>query len=217
LFALAAVVALAVLCAGILVTGMYLAMAGKWPFKPLEKRRHEIALSNGGKVEIEAIEQRGFRGDGWTVYARYQPPGGEAVERIGEWEGYNHTPSVYTVHDLVILPSPDQRTLYVRTRKGEWKFFSMQFPDERSSLSSEFYAAMTGLSQEEINSVRKDIDPDEKGWSPSVYLKKFIPESMEVHVLYQTNPATKRHLRLKLSEDGTRMRLIEVRKEKGDQ
>ena len=181
---------------------------------PLEKRNHEIALSNGGVVRIEAVEQRGFRSDGWTVSATYRPPAGLELERIGEWEGYDHNPSVYLINDLVILPSPDQRTLSVRTRKGEWKFFSMQFPDAHPAFPANFYAALTGLAEDEIESIRKDISPDEKDWSPAVYLKKFFPESMEVYVLYQTNPNTKRHIRLKLSEDGTRMTLVEVRKEK---
>jgi hypothetical protein len=214
LITLIALVVLPALGFCILMTALYLATAGSWPFTPLDKRTHEIALTNGGTVRIEAVEQRGFRSDGWTVYARYQPPGGLGLERIGEWEGYNHHPSVYVTNDLVILPSPDQKTLHVRTRKGEWKFFSMQFPDEHPPFPANFYAALTGLTEEEIRSIRTDISPDEKDWSPSVYLKEFFPESMEVYVLYQTNPDTKRHIRLKLSEDGTRMTLLEVRKEK---
>ncbi len=214
LLTLIALVVLPALGFCIFMTVVYLGTAGKWPFKPLEERTYEIALSNGGIVRIAAVEQRGFRSDGWTVSARYKPPGDLELERIGEWEGYDHNPSVYVINDLVILPSPDQRTLYARTRKGEWKFFSMQFPDEHPPFPASFYAALTGLTEEEIKSIRKDISPDERDWTPAIYLKKFFPESMEVYVLYQTNPNTKRHIRLKLSEDGTRMTLIEVRKEK---
>ncbi len=214
LLTLIALVVLPAIAICILMIAGYLGMAGSWPFKPLEKRHHEVALSNGGIVRIEAVEQRGFRSDGWTVYARYKPPSGITFERIGEWEGYNHNPAVHVINDLIILPSPDQKTLYVRTREGKWRFFSMQFPDEQSSLPTSFYVGMTGLTEKEIKSIRKDIEPDEKGWAPAVYLKKFFPESMEVSVLYQTNLATQRHLRLKLSEDGTQLTLIEVRKER---
>ena len=117
-------------------------------------------------------------------------------------EGYDHNPSVHVINDLVILRSPDQKTLYVRTRKAEWKFFSMQFPDERSTFPPSFYAALTGLTEEEVKSIRKDIDPDEKDWTLAVDLKEFFPDSMEVYVLYQTNPEYQEHrFVLKLSED----------------
>lgn len=214
LICLVAVVGLSIAGFCALMAAMYLDVTGSWPFKPLDRIKNEIHLSNGGTVLVKAIEQREFRSDGWSVNAQYKPPGNQAVERIGEWEGYNYNPHVYLVDSLVVLPSPDTKTLYVRTKKGKWKFFSMQFPDEHTSLPMSFYTTLTSLTEEEIRSVRKDIDPDERGWSPSIYLKEFYPETREVYVIYRTNLSTTRHIRLKLSEDGSDLTLLDIRKEK---
>jgi hypothetical protein len=136
------------------------------------------------------------------------------VEKIGGWEGYNHSPLVYVVDNLVVLLSPDQHTLYVRTAEAKWKFFSMQFPDERSSLPMIYYTALTTLTEEELSSIRKDIDSEEKEWSPSIWLKAFDPVTREVHVLYRTTPSKVRHILLKLSPDGTDLTSVSIKKEK---
>ena len=215
LLATGALTALAVLGFVVLITGEYLALAGYWPFTPLERRKYDIALPNGAEVRIEAIEQRGFRSDGWTVYASYVQAGMSEPERIGSWEGYRHEPPVYVVKDLVVLPSPDQKTLYVRTQRGEWKFFAMQFPLDRHAFPTSHYAALTGLTDEEVTQIAREIAPEQSGHTPYVALEAFLPDSMEARVaFYSTNPNAAGHVRLRLSSDGTRMTLIEIKPEK---
>ncbi len=188
-------------------------ITGAWPFEPLKRTETDLPLSNGGVVQVEAVEQRGFRSDGWSVYARYLPPGGEKFEKIGSWEGYNHYPEVYLADELVVIPSPDQRTLYVRTRNGKWKFFILDLPGEHTSLSMRYYSSMTTLSENELRSIRGDLDPDEKGWSTTTSICDFSPENRELYIIYRTGFRSTRHIRLKLSEDGTDLTLISVTKE----
>lgn len=197
-----------------LIAALKMALSGTWPFSPLNRIENEIPLANGGVVQIVAVEQREFRSDGWTVHAGYRPQGSDSVEMIGEWEGYNHNPKIYIVGKLVILPSPDQKTLYVRTAQGKWKFFFLEFPDAQSSLPLSHYTTLSTLSEEELLSIREALDPDERGWSPSVSLDGFDPDTCEAHVLYRTNLNTVRHIFLKLSPDGTDLTLATLWKDK---
>ncbi len=190
--------------------------SGKWPFDPLERVENTISLSNGGLVKIEAIEQRGPRSDGWTVYARYLFAETGQLEEIGVWEGYNHDPEVFVAGELVVLPSPDQTTLFVRQSHGRWKFFSLRFPTEATSLPMSHYTTLTTLTESELARIRSDLDPDEIGWSPSVSIQSFRPETKELHLKYQTNLSTVRYMRLKLSEDGSDLSLMDVCKVKVD-
>ena len=196
-----------------LVLILALLVLGGCSAKPLERKTNDILLSNGATLRIEAVEQRGFRSDGWSVTASYMPAGSNDLEMIGWWEGYNHDPIIHIVDNLVVLPSPDLHTLYVRSADGKWRFFSMQFPDERSSLPIQHYTTLTTLTEDELHSVRQDIEPDEKEWAPAIYLKSFDPTTKEVYVLYQTNPETRRHIYLKLSDDGTDLSLVRIKKE----
>jgi hypothetical protein len=194
-----------------LMATLHRALSGSWPFTPLERIENRIDLPNGSFVQIEAIEQRGFRSDGWSVYATYFPAAESAGEVIGFWEGYNHRPPVYVVDRLVVLPSPDQRTLYVRTPANEWKFFYLNFPDEQPGLPISHYTALTTLTEEEMASIRKDMTPEERAYSPSASLESFDPATRKVHITYRTTSARTRELVLQLSEDGTDLTLSSIR------
>jgi len=214
LIAVAGIVLVPILALILGWTALVLDGSGKWPFDPLERVENTLSLSNGGLLEIEAIEQRGPRSDGWTVYARYWASEAGQLEEIGVWEGYNHSPEVFVAGRLVVLPSPDQTTLFVRQTDGRWKFFSLRFPTEASSLSMSHYTTLTTLTESELARIRSDLDPDEIGWHPSVSILSFRPESKELQLKYQTNLSTVRYLRLKLSEDGGDLSLMDVRKVK---
>ena len=178
---------------------------GSWPFKPLDQTENTIDLSNGGVIRIEAIEQRGFRSDGWSVSAQYRAPRSSMYEDIGGWEGYNHDPKVYLTDGLLVLLNPDKKTIHVRTNQNRWKFFKMIFPDRLTSLPITFYTGMTTLTAHELS----QIDPKENGWTPSVYVEEFDPVTREI-IMKQLYSSTVRYIHLQLSEDGSDLELIGI-------
>ncbi len=67
-------------CVALLIV-LRLAETATWSFPPLKHVENRVELSNGGALLIDAVEQRGFRSDGWTVNAGYLAPGREQVEK----------------------------------------------------------------------------------------------------------------------------------------
>jgi hypothetical protein len=185
--------------------------SGTWPFPPPQRIENSIAIPNGGTVHITAVEQPA---DPMLVKAQYRPPGGRDVEPIGEWLGRNTSPSIYMANGLVILMNSDQKLFYVRTSQGRWKWFSIDFPDEHSSLPISHYTTLTTLTEEELLRIRKDIDSDDrKDWSPAIRLDGFDPDTREISVRYEMK-YTVRHIFLKLSPDGVDLSLAGIRKDK---
>ena len=52
-----------------------MALSGAWPFEPLARRSHEIALTNGALIRIEGVEDRGWGSSGYLWTASFRDRG----------------------------------------------------------------------------------------------------------------------------------------------
>ena len=168
----------------LLLLGYQLQTEGKWPFKPLDRWRTEIVVPSAGIIVLEGVAQRGYDSDGFSISASYRPPDSTASEPMGSWTGNGSEPKAFASGALLVVLSPDQRTIFVRAGERQWNHFQMQFPDEATSLPLSFYSRITGLSEAELQQIRSDIAEDEGHWSPAVYLQGFDSQTRIVTVLY---------------------------------
>lgn len=210
LLALAGLVAvLALLYLAIWVV-IYWALAGIWPFPPLEHVTKQLVLENGGKILIEGQEDRGFGSDGFIFEASYLPPNNQMNEVVGSWIGHQSTPEVYLLNDLIILLNPDRKRLHVRTTAGIWKWFSMEFPDESATFPLAHYTALTSLSEEALKRLLDEQSDVANGYSPNAYIERFDSEKREVIVTYYPEPGIVSTLFLGLADDGSHLSLKRI-------
>lgn len=210
LLALAGLVGALALLYGAMWVIVYWALAGIWPFSPLEHVTEQLGLENGGKILIEGQEERGFGSDGFMFEASYLPPNSQTPELVGGWVGPQATPAVYVLNDLVILLNPDRKRLHVRTRAGNWKWFLMDFPDRSAAFPLSHYTALTSLSEEALESILAEQGGAENGYSPNLYIEGFDPEQREVIITYYPRPGITSRLFLGLADDGSYLSLKRI-------
>jgi hypothetical protein len=210
LFGAAGLAFAVILLLGVMWVGLYLALSGIWPFAPLAQVTEEIRLQNGGTIVVTGIEDRGFGSDGFLFQANYLPSDGAEAEEIGSWIGYQSSPELFLVNNLVVILNPDQKRLHVRNHAGKWKWFLIQFPDGTSSFPLSHYAALTSLSEEDLEIIRNELADAGKRYSPNAYIQTFDPLNSEVIVTYYPLPGVERTLILGLTEDGTQLKLRRI-------
>lgn len=189
---------------------LIMAMAGTWPFEPLEQRSEQMELANGDRIAIEGVEDRGFGSDGFLFDATYISEGGKNREKIAAWIGHAWKPEAHSPGDLVVLVNPDLKRMHVRSPAGMWKTFFMSFPGSDKDLSR--FVTATTLSEQSLAKLQQDLTDEEKLYSPNAYIDSFDPEHLELKVRVLTTPDITRVLVLGLTNDGSTLTLSSMTK-----
>jgi hypothetical protein len=172
---------------------------------------HElINLSNGGIIYIDYtnVPPKGLDGSDVDFTISYKRPSGSKIEPITVGECFapfdESEVSAYVASPLVVLiihGSP-----YVRTKDGTWKIFTMGngFPST-NDFSAEDIQLM-GITS------RQSFPLKEQG-SAFTTIESFDPQTRILLMNYSFDNMTK-HLKLQLSEDGTKLKVLDVHDEK---
>jgi hypothetical protein len=172
--------------------------------KPLRQTHQEITLSNSGTINIDCTWHP--ENDFVEQNVTYKLPGGGKPEYFyggafsGPLEAYELSSYVVGPLVVVIIGEP----IMVRARDGVWKTFSMgmDFPST-NDFSAEDIQLMGITSQ-------RSFAPDLQR-SVSTEVENFDPQTRIFFVNYNNYKNTKKHLALQISEDGTKLKVLNVR------
>jgi hypothetical protein len=176
---------------------VYLDAEGIYP--PLKKNEKAYPLSNG-QIIVKGTEWRHGFETGFNYQGFFQKTPHTSLERFGEWGDHegDHLERFSNSH-LVVILSPTQDELYVRTPSEEWKCYSMYFDPY-----------LTFLSKADQQRIQNELSDEEIKWHPSVHVLSFDSTSLTLTASHRT--PNERILTLKLSEDGTQLSLLKIEK-----
>lgn len=110
----------AVLAAGAVMLLIPRQIDGRWPFRALERREHQIRMADGGVVTVVGLEDRGWLSDGFVWSASYDDPTQGPPETFAHWVGHDGTViATQDSHALVCL-TPDRQRVHLRTGDAVW-------------------------------------------------------------------------------------------------
>ncbi|HVU09037.1 MAG TPA: hypothetical protein VHG89_10880 [Verrucomicrobiae bacterium] len=176
---------------------------------------HErINLSNGGVIYIDCtnVPPKGLDSSDVDGTISYKSANG-AIEHVTDFEYYAKLEAsgvaAYITDSLVVLIIHDSGGVpYVRTKEGAWKTFGMDlyFPST-NDFSAEDIKLMGITSQMSL--------PADQQHTVSTEIESFDPQTRIFVVTYQGPfERTQKRLRLQLSEDGEKLKLLDMRDEK---
>jgi len=193
------------ICLGLIGGSVYFL---SWLFTPSPpKQTHqEIALSNGGIINIDCTWHP--ENDFVNKNVTYKPPGGKPEFFCG---GNSSGPleasevSSYITGSLVVVTIGE--TIKVRTKEGVWKDFGteLDFPST-NDFSAEDIQLMGITSQRSLRVQDTGV---------STLVDHYDPQTRIFSITYQ-NPSEHllKSLRLQLSEDGTRLKVLNINRVK---
>jgi hypothetical protein len=209
----AIVAVLPIVAIGVLFVGISMSQD-----KPSQIFRREISLANHGSLIIDG-EERSRSEHGFSQRAGYRSPGSTEIEWFGDVSD-GVEPQVYQAGPLVVVIDLPAAQLYVRTQviRGEtgappmeknWKNLALVFPDDLGPFPISFYAERTGMTMQEVSRINELGGKRERKY-PTTYIQSFDPETRDLKCSYHVDNTTSWPLRLRLSEDGTRLALVEI-------
>jgi hypothetical protein len=175
--------------------------------KPSETVRREINLANHGSLIIDGKE-RSRSEHGFSQRAGYRRPGSAEIEWFGDVSD-GVEPQVYQAGPLVVVIDLPAAQLYVRTVEQNWKSLALIFPDDLGPFPISFYAERNGLTTEEVSRINELGGKRERKY-PTTYIESFDPETRDLKCSYHVDNKSSWPLHLRLSEDGTRLALVEI-------
>jgi hypothetical protein len=173
--------------------------------KPLRQTHQEIALSNGGTINIDCTWHP--ENDFVEQNVTYKPPGGKPEffyggALSGPLEAYEV--SSYVIGPLVVVIITGD-VIKVRTREGAWKNFGteLDFPST-DDFSAEDIQLMGITSQRSFAAdLQQSVSTEVENFDPKTRIFIIIYQSPHKHIL--------KRLRLQLSEDGSKLKLLDMR------
>jgi len=198
------------------IVAIVVLFVGMSQFKPPQTVRREIRLANQASLIIDGNE-RSRSEHGFSQRAGYRPPGSAEIEWFGDVSD-GVEPQVYQAGPLVVVIDLPAAQLYVRTHavhaetgpeQENWKSLALIFPDDLGPFPISFYAERNGLTTEEVSRINELGGKRERKY-PTTYIQTFDPETRDLKCSYHVDNKSSWPLRLRLSEDGTRLALIEI-------
>jgi hypothetical protein len=202
---------IALIVAGIMVVLPIIAIVvlffGVSQFKASETVRREISLANHGSLIIDG-QERSRSEHGFSQRAGYRPPGSAEIEWFGDVSD-GVEPQVYQSGPLVVVIDLPAAQLYVRTHEQNWKKLALIFPNDLGPFPISFYAERNGLTTEEVSRINELGGKRERKY-PTTYIQSFDPQTRELRCSYHIDNKSSWPMHLRLSEDGTRLALVEI-------
>jgi hypothetical protein len=225
--------AIVAIAAALPILGVVALFVGMTQFTPLAVATREIRLPNHGSLIIDG-QRRDRSEHGFSQRAGYRPPGSTGTEWFGEVSD-GVEPQVYQAGPLVVVIDPPAAQLYVRTQgdhaavdraqdsavasnvdhvvsptlPGRWKNIALIFPNDLGPFPVSYYAGKNGLTEEETSRINQLGGKRERKY-PTTYIQSFDPETRDLECSYQVDNTNSWPLHLRLSDDGTRLVLIEI-------
>jgi hypothetical protein len=169
--------------------------------------RREISLATHGSLIIDG--KRSSRSEhGFSQRAGYRPPGSAAIEWFGDVSD-GVEPRVYQAGPLVVVIDFPSAQLYVRTVEQNWKSLALIFPNDLGPFPISYYAERSGLTIGEVSRINELGGKRERKY-PTTYIQSFDPETRDLNCSYHVDNKASWPLRLRLSEDGTRLALLGI-------
>lgn len=169
--------------------------------------RREISLPNRGSLIIDGAEHSRSE-HGFSQRAGYRPPGSADVEWFGDASD-GVEPQVYQAGSLVVVIDLPSAQIYVRTQDKKWNDLALVFPNDLGPFPISFYAERTGLTIDEVSRINELGGKRDQKW-PTTYIQSFDPETRDLKCDYHVDNKSSWPLRLRLSEDGTGLALVEI-------
>jgi hypothetical protein len=165
--------------------------------KSLRQTHKEIPLSNGGIIRIDGTECRNSD-IGFLYKASYKSSNDDKYVYFADWAD-DPSPSIFVVGDLIVMPIPTEQGLLVRTKDKIWKWFQFGWlPLQRNDFSEDDIKHISG------NDTNRILNCD---------LKSFDPKKRTILADYG-NGRTTTYLTLEISEDGSKLHLLNSREVK---
>ena len=169
--------------------------------------RREISLPNRGALIVDG-NRRGRSEHGFSQRVGYRPPGSTEIEWFGDVSD-GAEPQVYQAGSLLVVIDFPAAQLYVRTHEKDWKDLALIFPDDIGPFPISFYAEKNGLTTEEVSRINELGGKRERKY-PTTYIQSFDPETRDLKCSYHVDNKSSWPLRLRLSDDGTRLVLVAI-------
>jgi hypothetical protein len=189
------------------IVAIVVLFVGMSQFQPVETARREIPLVNHGILIIDGKE-RGRSEHGFSQSAGYRPPGSAEIEWFGDVSD-GVEPQVYQTGPLVVVIDLPAAQLYVRAGEQTWNSMALVFPNDLGPFPISFYAERNGLTTDEVSRINELGGKRERKY-PTTYIQSFDPETRDLRCSYHVDNKSSWPLHLRLSEDGTRLALVEV-------
>jgi hypothetical protein len=216
------------------IFGIAVLLAGMSWFAEAQTVRREMPLPNHGSLIIDG-KKTGRSEHGFSQSAGYRPPGSTEIEWFGDVSD-GVEPQVYLAGPLLVVIDLPAAQLYVRTQvadfgtgkeqdavggrgtlpsavrqpvKANWKNLALIFPDDLGPFPISFYAEKNGLTTEEVTRINELGGKRERKY-PTTYIQSFDPETRDLKCSYHVDNTSSWPLNLRLSEDGTRLTLVEI-------
>ena len=170
----------------------------------------EISLPNRGTLIVDG-SRRSRSEHGFSQRAGYRPPGSTEIEWFGNLsDGVD--PEFYQTGPLVVVIDLPGGCLFVRNPnvQEKWKCLALLFPNDLGpSFPISFYSEKNGLTTAEVSRINELGGKRDRKW-PTTYIEKFDPETRDLTCSYHIDNKSSWPLRLRLSEDGSHLALIEI-------
>ncbi|HEY2125054.1 MAG TPA: hypothetical protein VGG94_06280 [Chthoniobacterales bacterium] len=202
----AIVVVLPVLAIVFLFIAASMGTAETAPFLTIHREMH---LANQGSLIIDGAV-RGRSEHGTSQRAGYRPPGSAEVEWFGDVSD-GVEPQVYFAGPLVVVIDLPSACLFVRnpTSQEKWKSLALVFPNDLGPFPISYYVERNGLTTGEVSRINELGGKRDKKY-PTTYIQSFDAETRDLKCSYQVDNTRSWPLHLRLSEDGTRLALVEI-------
>ena len=177
---------------------------------PSQILRREIQLANHGSLIIDGGRQ-GRSEHGFSQHTGYRPPGSTEIEWFGDVSD-GVEPQFYQSGPLIVVVDLPSASLFVRNpnSKEKWKSLALIFPNDLGpSFPISFYSERNGLTTEEVSRINELGGKRKQKW-PTTYIQSFDPETRDLRCDYHLDNKISWPLRLRLSEDGSHLALVEI-------
>jgi hypothetical protein len=205
-----------ILCLALVLSGGLLWLLFGPPSLP-KPTHQEINLSNGGTIYIDStfLVPQGMDSSDVDSKISYKPPGNGAIEPITVDELYSplDKSEIYpnVVGPLVVVITGGMP--FVRSKDGVWKNFAMGFDfPSTDDFSPDDIKLMGITSQRSQGSKAFTHGPDE--FTTIENFDHFDPQTRVLLINYFLDGKIEKRLKLQLSEDGTKLKVLDVREGK---
>ena len=171
----------------------------------------EMHLANQGSLIIDG-NVHGRSEHGTSQRAGYRAPGSSEIEWFGDVSD-GVEPGVYFSGALVVVIDAPSACLFVRNPKSKekWKTLALVFPNDIGPFPVAWYAERNGLTIDEVSRINELGGKRERKY-PTTYIQGFEPGTRDLKCSYWVDNKSAWPLQFRLSEDGTRLALVEIGK-----
>jgi len=169
----------------------------------------EMALADHASLIIDGA-RHGRSEHGFSQRVGYRPPGSAEIEWFGEASD-GVEPQVYQAGPLVVVIDRPSGCMLVRNSDSQpkWKTLALVFPNDLGPFPISYYVEQTGLTTDEVSRINELGGKRDRKW-PTTYIQSFDPDTRDLKCSYWVDNKNSWPLRLRLSEDGAHLALIEI-------